>query len=134
MAFNLKFNFMKNMLFTLTILFSLNTFSQGNLQFNRVINFSQTETVLGTSNQGASERGFKTFATLTIPEGKVWKITYANVIRDDSQPQMNIELYTLCEECALKVGDLIIYTYDRTGGITSNHEFPVWLNSGQKKL
>ena len=59
---------MKKLLFISFLFVSLSSFSQGNLQFNKVINLNYT-------GEGVY-LGKKTLANVTIPDGKVWKITY----------------------------------------------------------
>lgn len=60
---------MKNTLLILAIAFSSASFSQGNLQFNQVLSYSQT---FNTSASG-SLYSF-TSPLYTVPTGKVWKI------------------------------------------------------------
>ena len=59
---------MKKLLFISFLFVSLGSFSQGNLQFNKVINLNYTGNGADTNKS--------TITTVTIPDGKVWKVTY----------------------------------------------------------
>ncbi len=144
MAFNAKK--MKKLLTILLLLFALQTFAQGNLQFNQVINIKNGD-------------------TYTVPAGKVLKITAVssgsnNVI---SMPLLRCDLLGGQNYCAYdlkatigNIGNLnfnlnynqsnypsgVLYSgpssqcqcpssYEYTNGNTINIPVPFWLKSGQ---
>jgi hypothetical protein len=61
---------MKHIFTILLVAIGATSFAQGNLQFNQVLNFDYSATL--------SSYGNATVGTLTVPVGKVWKITAAS--------------------------------------------------------
>lgn len=120
MAF--KINIMKKIFFISFLFISFSSFSQGNLQFNRVVNISYTKDI---------NTGITSIATPTISENKVWKLTSVTIF-----PENEIGEAYLYDEPAnnllIEFGDIVIFS-----SIHSNNylvRFPIWINSGQKEL
>ena len=114
---------MKKLLFIFFLFISLSSFSQGNLQFNKVINLNYYGTGVDTNKA--------TIASVTIPDGKVWKVTYVFISYADNgkgylpyRGNNNID-YTL------EIGGIFI-----PGGTDANTrpvhgmDGVVWLDSG----
>ena len=131
MAF--KINIMKK-LFLITFLFtSLGLYSQGNLQFNRIINLEYSQVLSGTTGS-ASDTGENTLASLTIPENKVWKIVSASITGGDRN-RGNNPLYNKSNgslEIGLFLGGTKIITnidYE-----SNQVRLPIWFASGTRNL
>jgi len=69
---------MKKLFTILFICFALQTFAQGNLQFNKVLTYNGTIT------------GSQLSPTYTVPTGKVWKIKYCSDSRTGGCSGYNI--------------------------------------------
>ena len=64
---------MKKALLILTIIFTYQiSNAQGTLQFNSVIN----KAIVSDGSRSVSDGSMGVFATFTVPENKIWKITY----------------------------------------------------------
>ena len=115
---------MKKLLFISFLFISLSSFSQGNLQFNKVINLNYTGMAAGSTET--------TTTTVTIPDGKVWKITYTFLNAADSS--RNYRPYgARKEEFHLKIGDIYIDHQTNQTHPGYNNGI-VWLNSGTKNI
>lgn len=138
MAFNLKFNFMKNILFTLTILFSLNTFSQGNLQFNRVVNLEIKQKLpISINNTTGGPGGKNVLETIVIPENKVWKIIAVSArgydeYRQDEPPGDQFIGNNNGNITITMNGTFIWQT--QAAYFPNMNTFPIWINEGSKDL
>jgi hypothetical protein len=106
----------------------------GNLQFNRVVNFSETVTIYTGSSSGGfpSENKYTTITPITVPDGKVLKITSLTVAK-------YYELGTIkelneCGQCAASIGGVTAFTHQTSGYTTNNKLFPLWFNSGEKEF
>lgn len=95
----------------------------GNLQFNRVVNFSGSQAVTPSA---------KVFNSFTIPDGKVWKIQSIG-LASYSPTTGQLSPFTAGTGSGIKwlfarFNEIIVYVtnnnYDQ-----QNH-FPVWLESG----
>ena len=130
MGFN--FLIMKKISLLIIVLSSLSSYSQdtpGNLQFNRIVNFSQV--YVNDGNNSLDHNA----ATFVVPEGKVWKINNFTIvklnkeicycsafIRDSSSSDLwGINVFVSNGENA--GGDV------RLGNLSS---LTTWLNSGTK--
>lgn len=120
MAFN--FNIMKKTLFITFLFMSIGLYSQGNLQFNRVINLSYTKDI--------NSSGITNVASPTISENKVWKINSVSIYPEneigtaylyDNPPQNVI----------IEFGDIVVF---QTPANEHSVKYPIWINSGQKEL
>ncbi len=74
---------MKKILFISFLFTSLGLFSQGNLQFNRVANYSFDLDGIGSITGNASS-GHGSVGSLIVPDGKVWKVTGATKVNYDN--------------------------------------------------
>ena len=118
---------MKKILFFILVLFSSYSLAQdtpGNLQFNRIVNFSDVYV------EGQSD-----IRTFTVPDGKVWKITNFTMIKlareicfcaafikdQDSNEQYGINAFISNGE----------QTNTEEGNLNS---LTIWLNSGTKDI
>jgi hypothetical protein len=112
---------MKKLLFIFLLGFA-NSFAQGNLQFNRVVNFSSAQ-VNGTSYT----RGDYIYQSFTIPAGKVWKIENVMVASGSLTEQGYV---AACPSCAAAFNGIIAYIYYTSGYAPDNAKFPIWLSEG----
>ena len=117
MVSNIKFKQMKKTIFILGILF-LSFFSasaQGNLEFNRVIkeNYPLSQGTNGNE-------------TISVPEGKVWKITSATI-----DPTTTSEGYG--EPWARIDGHIVAYVNSSSIDLIIS-PFPLWLPAGTYSL
>ncbi|MDA9121124.1 hypothetical protein N9J52_03720 [Flavobacteriales bacterium] len=96
---------MKHLFTFLLVAISATSFAQGNLQFNQVINVS-----------GIKPAGNNAFTTVTVPAGKVWKITSSTFL-------INGE-YTADYVC---IGSNLLYGHF---GPYALQTFPIWLQEG----
>lgn len=113
----LQNNIMKKSIIIFLFFISLSANAQGNLQFNRVIYYtipSQSFTATGI------------IASVTIPEGKVWKIEAASHNAAGGTGW------------SLRIGNFLLYacTYIGGGGLNYHPDinFPIWLPSGAYNL
>ena len=98
---------MKYIYTLLFVAISAISFAQGNLQFNQVINITG-----GTP-------GGNVFTTVTVPAGKVWKITTATWMEADGDNIFG-NYRSLC------IGEF------KLSAITGNDAvFPIWLKEGE---
>lgn len=105
---------MKKSILILLFFITLDARAQGNLQFNRVVNFSVSQTV------GADT--LITFQTFQVPAGKVWKIENVNV------GQKRLSGYPeACEYCTATFNEIIAFM--RQNQVT-DAIFPIWLSEG----
>ena len=119
------------LLFTFVLLsfeFNAQQETPGNLQFNRVVNYTldfNTGEITGNANQGHGVVG-----TITIPDGKVWKIESVSVSHRDSS--RGNSLSGAHGSCHLSLGRMKIYDpygpYSDSGRIDI---FPMWIPSGE---
>lgn len=91
--------------------------AQGNLQFNRVVNFSATQSVGSISPITAQ--------TFIVPTGKVWKIEYVMVAERTATGGANF-----CEKCAGSFNGIVAYTCNLSGNFYENGKSPIWLSDG----
>ena len=102
---------MKHLFTVLLVASSEVCFAQGNLQFNQVLNFDyELVTGAGASGQVAG--------VLTVPAGKVWKITSASTS----------ESGTVDFERTLQVNNHVLYERRQNAQISMNT--PYWLSTG----
>lgn len=106
---------MKKSILILIFFIALGAKAQGNLQFNRVVNFSASQSVVSDSPT--------TFQTFQVPAGKVWKIE--NVMISGKNSSGSIQF---CDVCAATFNDIIAYMlyFPQIEKAT----FPIWLSDG----
>ena len=118
---------MKKLLFISFLFIYTGVFSQGNLQFNQVIQFSGTEAVTGLT--GSASTGWKDVSTVTIPDGKVWKITRAEMkVWDDTRNFASGGL----QKGSIQFGNFVLYTF--SGNHYVHQVGDIWLKSGSYNL
>ncbi len=114
---------MKKAIIILFILFTVKTMNaQGNLQFNRVVNFSDSQ-----SNGGSYSTGAYVYQTFQIPVGKVWKIENVMVGKSNG---VELGFVKSCDACAATFNNIIAYIYFTGGYAPDNAKFPIWLSEG----
>ncbi len=92
------------------------SFAQGNLQFNQVILWKLNSQSLYPDNNS----NYNIQGTLTVPQGKVWRIDAASY-------------YGTTTMFDLKLDNFLLFARKTNGGGLSYHqdiEFPIWLPSG----
>ena len=103
------------MIYIYTFLFvaiSATSFAQGNLQFNQVLNFDYPSVyVIGSDNE--------ILETITVPIGKVWKITAAS---------SHGTSYSGISQSALAVNSHFLWFQSNSSSFIMNT--PFWLSSG----
>lgn len=114
---------MKKLLYIFTLLFSFAIYSQGNLQFNKVINI--TLNVPGGTASNLDGITVYSAGSYTIPDGKVWKIESASLSRYASSSSLNPT--GEATQGAIKLGDMVIHASNNDTGGTRK---PVWMPSG----
>ena len=119
------------LLFTIVLLsFELNAQQDtpGNLQFNRVVNYTldfNTGPITGNASQGHGVVG-----AISIAEGKVWKIESVSVtVRDTSRGNAFTSMHG---SCGLSLGRNSIYTPSVPN--LKIDTFPMWIASGDYDL
>jgi hypothetical protein len=108
---------MKKSIAILLFFISLSTKAQGNLQFNRVVNFSATQSV--GSNLPITAQ------TFIVPTGKVWKIEYVMIAERTAAGGANF-----CQKCAGSFNGIVAYTCHLSGNFYENGKSPIWLSDG----
>jgi hypothetical protein len=106
---------MKKSILIFLFFITLGANAQGNLQFNRVVNFSATQSVADNTPT--------TFQTLQVPAGKVWKIE--NVMIGNKTPSGAI---SFCDICSASFNEIIAYMLYFPS--IQNTTFPIWLSEG----
>ena len=109
-----KFYTMKKLLFILLSTFlSSGIYAQANnLQFSQVLNFEYSSPVL-------SGYGESTVGSLTVPAGKVWKVTSGSCYPSPNNTS----------GCSIRIGNNVIYLVGYSFN-TSVSNTPTWLNTG----
>ena len=129
MGFN--YMIMKKISLLIIVLLSLSSYSQdtpGNLQFNKIINYTVSETIWG-SNGGAAPQTFST--PIEVPNGKVWKITAINVAKYNGVKR------EACVQCGVEINGLLMFlSFHSQNGQNSNinNDSSFWLDSGSKTV
>ena len=94
---------------------SATSFAQGNLQFNKVVNVS-----------GVTPGG-QVFTTVTVPAGKVWKITSSSWMDSSG----NVPLSSNSDIRAFCIGPYKLKGWHQYNGSTLDPvTFPIWLEEG----
>jgi len=126
----LKFKQMKTrLLFLLFIAFTLGLEAQGDLQFSQVIG---VDLYYPAEDAGWSNNNYMKVNEIqvTIPEGKIWKITsasigYKNTLGEFDQSE-NIR------DLIISIDNVVIYSVPSYTNISEGTEYiyPLWLGSG----
>lgn len=132
MAFN--FNIMKKTLFITFLFMSIGLYSQGNLQFNRVVNIEIKKKLTVTINNTTGGPGGKNvLETVVIPEKKVWKIVNVSVRYYDENRQDEPPSGIVHDGITVTMNGIIIWHPPQVQRY-SDLTFPVWINEGSKDL
>jgi hypothetical protein len=105
---------MKKSIVILLFFITLGANAQGNLQFNRVVNFSASQSVLADT--------YITFQTFQVPAGKVWKIENVKL---GQQRQSGVP--EICNYCSASFNEIIAFM---VRDLVENTTFPIWLSEG----
>ena len=127
---------MKKLILISFLFISTVIYSQGNLQFNKVINLEYTKVLNGTDNNAANT-GETLLETVTIEENKVWKVVSAAITGGDRLRGGNpLSPYT-DHDVGLFLNKTKIYQSSRA--VNANEKFrdvsmPIWFSSGTKNV
>ena len=100
-------------IFAFLLAFTTNSFAQGNLQFNQVINGNTAPVTFNYATQ--------TLGTIVVPAGKVWKIEGTTYTRTNSGDTGTLAYYVFIDRHVAW-----------TGWSANNQKpnFPLWLPAG----
>lgn len=129
-----KFITMKKLILISFLFISTVVYSQGNLQFNRVINLEYTQNLNGT-NSSASNIGETLLESITIEENKVWKVVSAAITGGDRN-RGDSPLYPYGNDVGLFINKTKIYQ-SMSNVATHNQQtirMPIWISSGTKNI
>jgi hypothetical protein len=105
---------------TIQLLLYSSIFSQGNLQFNRVINL--------TYNNATLKSGVYIYDTLKVPTNKVWKLESAGIKGTNTDgSSLLIDNFTVFSEVDYQTSSGVFPT-------PTVSSFPIWFSSGSYKL
>jgi hypothetical protein len=106
---------MKHLFTILLVAISATTFAQGNLQFSKVINVS-----------GVTPGG-NVFTTVTVPVGRVWKITSSSWLNVNG----NLPASSQSSIIPFCIGPYLLKGWYQYNGSTLDPvTFPIWLEEG----
>ena len=115
---------MKKLSFFILALFSSYSLAQdtpGNLQFNRIINVYQDVSCGGAGVNFASD--------IVIPDGKVWKITSVNLVKNNSN------MHEIPSLGSVSIAGLVVFLANLAADNSANINNGVWwFNSGTKTV
>ncbi len=118
---------MKQLILISFLFISTGIYSQGNLQFNRVINLEYSQRLSGISANNTGATGENLLESFTLEENKVWKIVSASVskgdrLRGDSplSDAGNIRLF---------INKTLIFRDN-----SNTRVWPVWISSGTRNI
>ena len=129
-----KFITMKKLILISFLFISTIVYSQGNLQFNRVINLEYSQNLNGT-NSSASNIGETLLESITIEENKVWKVVSAAITGGDRN-RGDSPLYPYGNDVGLFINKTKIYQ-SMSNVATHNQQtirMPIWISSGTKNI
>ena len=126
-----KFTTMKNLLFISFLFISFGIHSQGNLQFNKVLNLEYTKQVTGISSNGGAD-GKNILATVTIPENKVWKVVHVSVAAGDEFRNNAPYSINAVPNGSVAIGGTLIWATMNSNAVVS--QYPIWFGSGTKEI
>lgn len=129
-----KFITMKKLILISFLFISTVVYSQGNLQFNRVINLEYSQNLNGT-NSSASNIGETLLESITIEENKVWKVVSAAITGGDRN-RGDSPLYPYGNDVGLFINKTKIYQ-SMSNVATHNQQtirMPIWISSGTKNI
>ena len=129
-----KFIIMKKLILVFFLFISTVVYSQGSLQFNRVINLEYSQNLNGT-NTSASNIGETLLESITIEENKVWKVVSAAITGGDRN-RGDSPLYPYGNDVGLFINKTKIYQ-SMSNVATHNQQtirMPIWISSGTKNI
>ena len=113
---------MKKLIFIAICFVSLNLSAQGNLQFNQVVNLNYTHTIpSGFSNS--------TVTNITVPAGKIWKIEYSSLSRNNASYR-----FTGVLAQSLSIDNFVLIAQNSNGNFERQKGGVLWLNEGSHNL
>ncbi len=118
---------MKKLILVSFLFISIAVYSQGNLQFNRVINLEYSQRLNGISSNNTGETGETLLESITLEENKVWKVVSAAISQGDR----------LRGDTPLSAGGAISLFINKTlihRGNLNLMVTPVWISSGTKNI
>ena len=121
---------MKKTLLILTIIFTFQIgYTQGTLQFNSVIN----ETLVSTGSRNSSTGSLAEFATFTVPENKIWKVTYmvANYGYLDNNGLSSLYSYGISHKAPNKTNLFNLWQYEF---VAAGYNQVIYFSSGTHAL
>lgn len=112
----------KNIFLLLILILSCTSKAQGNLQFNRVVTFSNSDIV--------ANNAVTTFETITIPQGKVWKIESVSLsgVSNNVVSPFDAGSGSTIKWLYARFNDVVAYSANNVGN--QINLLPIWLNSG----
>lgn len=137
----------KKVISILTLSLSLHILAQdtpGNLQFNRVVVYN-SEFATSTPSPTSSNRNYSEYNTITIPDGKIWKIE--SVVMYERRNTSNNPVSSAADfapdvfgtiipqggtiEYSLQLNDIPLYIYHYVGNYSESLiKYPIWIPSG----
>ena len=124
MVFKFKLINMKKLILISFLFISIGIYSQGNLQFNRVINLEYTQNLNGNAET--------LLESITLEENKVWKVVSASITEGDFQ-RGGIPLYRTSNDVGLFINKTKIYAAWGSLATTISNQsvrMPIWISSG----
>jgi hypothetical protein len=109
---------MKQLIMASLLFFSSQGFAQGNLQFNRVINYTLSGTIPASANTPTTVQTI----TVTVPVNKVWKIESAHCRASNTSNVQNNQV-----EAYIALDNAWIMANNTSYVIPT---FPIWLSAG----
>ena len=122
-----KFITMKKLILISFLFVSTTVYSQGNLQFNRVINLEYSQRLNGISSNNTGETGENLLESITLEENKVWKVVSAAISQGD-RLRGDSPLYVGGPGIGLFINKTLIY---RT---STDLNMPIWISSGTRNI
>lgn len=122
-----KFIIMKKLILVSFLFISIAVYSQGNLQFNRVINLEYSQRLNGISSNNTGETGETLLESITLEENKVWKVVSAAISQGDR----------LRGDTPLSAGGAISLFINKTLIYRGSFNYmvtPIWISSGTKNI
>lgn len=109
-------NHLKTLVFILPLFLSVNSFSQGDLQFNRTINYSNNFTSFGIVD------------SIIVPPGKVLKIISTSLLEGSSGAELDASAHTVT------ISNQVAFCHEVYGGIVKHENLPIWLGPGSHEI
>ena len=108
-------NYLKTLVFILPLFLSVNSFSQGDLQFNRTINYSNFFGSFGIVD------------SIIVPPGKVLKIISTSLIFG-SDAELDGYAHTVI------ISNQVAFCHESYNGYVKHENLPIWLGPGSHEI